>query len=119
MGRPRVYDDPEELEKQCDLFFEGEPKPTVTGLALFLGFASKQSLYDYQENEKFSYPIKKALTMIEQAHEKNLFGTTVAGSIFALKNMGWKDKTESDVNVNAGVQVIMRNANETKGSPGN
>ena len=101
MGRPRVYDDPEELEKQADLYFEQEQgKPTVNGLALFLGFASKQSLYDYQENEKFSYPIKRALTMIEAAHEKNLYGTTVTGSIFALKNMGWKDKTEADINQN-------------------
>lgn len=105
MGRPRIYDDPDELEKQCDLFFEGETKPTVTGLALFLGFASKQSLYDYQENEQFSYPIKKALTKIEQAHEKNLFGTTVTGSIFALKNMGWKDKVEQDLNVHGGLNV--------------
>lgn len=119
MGRPRIYDDPDELQEECDLFFESESKPTVNGLALFLGFASKQSLYDYQGNEKFSYPIKRALTMIEAAHEKNLYGTTVTGSIFALKNMGWKDKTEVDNRYPEGVQVIMRNANEAKGSSGN
>lgn len=96
MARPRIYDDPEELDLECEQYFITlDPyKPTVNGLALFLGFASKQSLYDYQEKEEFSYPIKKALTKIESAHETNLYSNAVAGSIFALKNMGWKDKTE-------------------------
>lgn len=58
--------------------------------------------------------------MIEMYHEEGLSENNVTGRIFALKNMGWKDKTETDMNVTAGVQVIMKNANyETKGSPGN
>ncbi len=98
-GRPRIYQEPDELEQECDNFFaeckESKERPTVTGLALYLGFASKQSLYDYEKEEKFSYPIKKSLTKIENALEKKLDGQTVTGIIFALKNMGWKDKTET------------------------
>lgn len=103
-GRPRKYDDPIELESECNKYFdkciEDKKRPTVTGLALSLGFASKQSLYDYEKDETFSYPIKRALTMIENALEEKLENNSVAGVIFALKNMGWKDKTEVDNNTN-------------------
>jgi hypothetical protein len=68
----------------------------VTGLALFLGFESKQSLYDYRDKEggQFTYPIKRALTKIEYELEKRLENNSVAGVIFGLKNMGWSDKTD-------------------------
>ncbi|MEE9193046.1 MAG: terminase small subunit [Thermodesulfobacteriota bacterium] len=71
--------------------------PTVTGLALFLGFSSRQSIYDYIGKEEYSYILKRAVTVIENHHEKRMDGVNVAGSIFVLKNMGWKDKTEVDV----------------------
>lgn len=100
-GRPRIYDDPEELEKACDAFFiecvGKKVRPTVTGLALWLGFADKSSVYEYRDRAEFSYPIKKALTMIENALEERLDGKNVAGIIFALKNMGWKDKMEQEI----------------------
>jgi hypothetical protein len=98
MARPRVYDNVEELSQECDKYFataaQAGERPTVTGLALYLGFASKQSLYDYEKEELFSYPIKRALLKIENALEKKLDQQAVTGVIFALKNMGWKDKTE-------------------------
>jgi hypothetical protein len=103
-GRPRIYDNPDELEAQCDSYFvkcdTDKVRPTVTGLALFLGFASKQSLYDYDKEEQFSYPIKKSLTRIENALEQKLENNSVAGVIFALKNMGWKDASQVDQNMN-------------------
>lgn len=102
-GRPRIYDTEEELEQECDSYFEKctstKERPTVTGLALHLGFASKQSLYDYEKNDKFSYPIKKSMLRIENALEKKLDGQAVVGVIFALKNMGWKDKSEIDATI--------------------
>ena len=69
--------------------------PTVTGLALHLGFADKTTLYEYRDRDGFSYLIKRALTIIEQYHEEAMDGNNVAGRIFVLKNMGWKDKTET------------------------
>jgi hypothetical protein len=30
-------------------------------------------------------------------YEEQLSGTAPTGSIFALKNMGWKDKTETEI----------------------
>ena len=101
MGRPRIYNDPEVLQTACDEFFikctQEAKRPTVTGLALWLGFADKTTLYEYRDRDEFSYPIKRALTMIENELEAKLDGNNVAGVIFALKNMGWKDKTEQEI----------------------
>lgn len=72
---------------------------TITGVALALGFESRQSFYDYEENPAFSYIIKQARLRVENGYELSLRSVNVAGSIFALKNMGWKDKTEVDQNV--------------------
>ena len=101
MARPRIYNDENELQEEILKYFEQcknelSERPTVTGLALFLGFASKQSLYDYEKNDKFSYPIKRALTMIECELEKRLENQSVSGIIFALKNMGWTDKVQTE-----------------------
>ena len=96
MGRPRIYDDPNELESEIEKYFEDQKKPTISGLALYLGFADKSSLYDYKDRPEFFHPIKKALSMIERFHEERLSENSVAGSIFALKNMGWKDKVETE-----------------------
>ena len=36
----------------------------------------------------------------EKFAEEQLYGSRPVGAIFALKNRGWKDKTEIDVNSN-------------------
>lgn len=127
-GRPRIYETEEALQEAVTGYFEyikGEkqsmvadgglvqeiwvrnPEPaTITGLALFLGFESRQSIYDYAKDGRFSYIVKSAQLRVECEYEKKLSGNTPTGSIFALKNMGWKDKTESDVNMTGGVQIV-------------
>ena len=71
-------------------------KPTITGLALALGFESRQSMYDYEKKEAFSYTIKRARLEIENSYEQDIRNPdlTPTGSIFALKNFGWSDKQE-------------------------
>lgn len=129
-GRPPIYDNPEDLiEKIIDYFehIKGEvdaeeefiltgegvkvtnytrhpEEPTITGLALHLGFACKTSLHDYRKKKEFSYPIKRAISIIEQSYEKGLREKNFGGSIFALKNMGWADKIEN-VNTNLNTEV--------------
>lgn len=97
-GRPPIWDNAEEFEKQVDAYFVAceiaKTNPTWTGLALNLGFESRQSLQDYKNKPEFSYSIKKALARIEENYEQGLFSRNPAGSIFALKNFGWKDKQE-------------------------
>jgi hypothetical protein len=95
-GRPAKYNNQEELQAAIDSYFSKHEKPTITGLALFLGFESRQSLYDYEKNSDYSFIVKRARTMVEASYEEDLRSNNVAGVIFALKNMGWKDRTEVD-----------------------
>lgn len=74
------------------------PEPaTVTGLVLFLGFAHRQSLEDYEKRVEFSDIIKRARTRVEHEYEKRLHGDKNTGAIFALKNMGWVDKQVAEL----------------------
>jgi hypothetical protein len=96
-GRPRLYDNAEALQTEVDAYFDNEVKaPTITGLALWLGFESRQSFYDYEKEGEFSYTIKKARLRIEERYEQRLHGNSPAGAIFALKNFGWTDRQEID-----------------------
>lgn len=75
--------------------------PTTAGLAYFLGFASRQSLYDQTKRkddpESLSYVIKRALLMIESHHEQSLLTSGApVGSIFWLKAHRWIDKPEPE-----------------------
>jgi len=90
-GRPPIWNDPEAFEIKVDEYFDTEKNPTWSGLALYMGFESRKSLHDYGQKDGFSYPIKKALLRIENMYESNLTKQNTAGSIFALKNFGWKD----------------------------
>jgi hypothetical protein len=67
-------------------------RPTWSGLALFMGFQSRQSMADYSKKQAFSYSVKRALTVIEGIYEEALFSDSASGAIFALKNFGWVDK---------------------------
>ncbi len=94
-GRPPKWTDPIAFDKEVEAYFVPENVPhTWTGLALHLGFSSRDSLNDYKKKDGFSDPIKKALLRIEKNYENGLFGKNPAGSIFALKNFGWRDKQE-------------------------
>jgi hypothetical protein len=96
-GRPRLYDNAEALQREVDAYFDNEVKsPTITGLALWLGFESRQSIYDYEKEGDFSYTIKRARLRIEERYEQRLHGNSPAGAIFALKNFGWTDRQEID-----------------------
>lgn len=97
-GRPPIYNSVEEMLPKLlqweESLVSGE-KATVTGLCLALEFDSKDTLYAYRDKEEFSYPIRKALLLVENSYEKYLRENNPTGSIFALKNMGWRDKVET------------------------
>lgn len=93
-GRPALFTDVNKLMESIDEYFENYSPITITGLALHLGFESRQSFYDYEKNEVFSYVIKRARLRVESMYEEKLLGNNCTGPIFALKNMGWTDKTE-------------------------
>jgi hypothetical protein len=113
-GRPAHYDTAEELAAASQDYFDWclntGIKSTVTGLALYLGFCSRSTFDDYEKRtEEFSYVIRRSKLAVENSYE--LSGTPF--DIFALKNMGWKDKTEIE---NSGNMSLTWN--ETKNYPG-
>lgn len=123
-GRPPKYKNANDLQKMIDKYFaEGVRKkqvvfgsgknavvieievPTITGLVQYCGFESRQSFYDLQKQEKFSYTIKKARLAIENIYEEALQQGNTVGAIFALKNFGWIDKQEIDMNTTGDITV--------------
>lgn len=113
-GRPPLFNSVAELQAKIDEYFDtmpdkrktvvGEkvidvPVCTISGLAYFLGFASRSCFYEYENNEVFKDTIKGAKLRIERMYEQNLSFNNPTGSIFALKNMGWIDKQETDHNI--------------------
>lgn len=92
-GRPAKYESAQDMQVAIDKYFDKTEKMTICGLALSLGFNSRQSLLNYEGySEEFMDTIKAAKSRIEQYYEEHLTQPGAAGSIFALKNFHWKDK---------------------------
>lgn len=116
MGRPRKYKSPEEMQVVIDQYFkdcEGSPligedgevirdkfgeivmsnarPPTVTGLALALGFTGRQALMDYQGRKAFADTVTRAKSRIEAYAEQRLFDRDgQRGAEFSLRyNFRW------------------------------
>ena len=123
MGRPWIYKTPEELEEKIEAYFTecegeivytrdgemlldkyGQPvvrgahPPTVTGLALALGFTSRQALLDYQAKKEFVDTVTRAKSRIEAYAEERLFDRDgQRGAEFSLKyNFRWVDEKKDD-----------------------
>lgn len=96
-GRPLIFETPESLEKAIAEYITDQEtikKPTLSGLAYHLGI-DRQTLYNYKERPEFFGIIKKATDYIESKYEERLiYSNKPVGVIFALKNMGWRDKQE-------------------------
>ena len=110
-GRPAIFETPEDLQGKIDTYIidcpdtqtcytsdgaEFEKKiPTISGMAYYLGFQDRQSMYDYEKkDDRFSCIVKRARLYMEKHYEQLTQGKSPTGAIFALKNMGWKDKSE-------------------------
>jgi len=95
-GRPRKISDSSEFDRLTDEYIErcreNSAPITWTGLALYLGFSSRQAIDEYASYEGFSDSVKRAKLLVENAYETRLYTSSPAGPIFALKNMGWSDK---------------------------
>ena len=135
VGCPPAYKTPEEMQAVIDKYFEdcegeyirdeegnietdkhGHPvktkaRPlTITGLALALGFTTRQALLNYEGKEEFVDTIKRAKAKVEQYAEERLFDKDgVNGAKFNLSNnfKGWSEKQQIDSNVNTtGTTVV-------------
>lgn len=96
------------LDKHGDPVIVGRKPLTITGLALALGFTSRQALLNYQAKEEFVDTITRAKAMVEQYAEERLFDKDGAnGAKFSLANNfdGWKEKQQIEADVNSEVTI--------------
>lgn len=97
-GKPLLDDDGHVLtdKKGLPIVVGAEP-PTVTGLALALGFSSRQSLLNYQGRKQFLDTITRAKSRCEAYAEGRLFDRDGSrGAEFSLKyNFHWEDQQGS------------------------
>lgn len=132
-GAPRKYKSVKAMQAAIDAYFEdcaghpyldayGEPirdkygipiivdahPPTVTGLALALGFTGRQALMDYQARPEFTDTVTRAKAKCEEYAERRLYDKDGAnGAKFSLGcNFGWKDGGESKLSVDT-VKVVI------------
>ena len=133
VGRPPMYKTAKEIQKKIDAYFEeckGKPlldddgvqmrdkygipifvdvRPlTITGLALALGFTSRQALLNYQAKEEFVDTIMRAKAKVECYAEERLYDKDGAnGAKFSLANNfdGWKEKKEIEADVSSSVTI--------------
>lgn len=135
-GRPPKYKSKKELQEKIEAYFaecegktvkyeNGEPvldkygqpvfvnkrPPTITGLALALGFTSRQALLNYEAKDEFVDTILRAKARVEQYTEERLFDKEGAnGAKFSLTNNfeGWKDKKEVDATVSKKLEDLLK-----------
>ena len=97
-GRPPTWTNKEVVQKIIEEYFKHEKQPTMSGLAAALDM-SRQNLYNYAIKDEFFDTIKKARERIEEIYENLLiYSERPTGVIFALKNTGWKDRTDMTTN---------------------
>lgn len=127
-GRPALFKTPEALQTKISEFFarveteqESDPNrtPGVAELAYYLGFESRQSLYDYEKRgNEYSYIIKRARLYIEKEYEKKLSSekSNPTKWIYTLNAMGYpKDKTDSRSTRIGGNVIIITTDEKPKG----
>ena len=132
VGRPPMYNTADEMQVKIDEYFDeckGKPlviegevmrdkygipviidsrPPTITGLALALGFNSRQALLNYQAKEEFNDTIMRAKARVECYAEERLFDKDGAnGAKFSLANNfdGWKEKQQIEADVNNSITI--------------
>lgn len=92
---PQRFD---ELVDEYVAYCEQEARPvTISGLTLFMGFATRQSFYDYGKAPEYERSVARARLIVADQYELRLHGQSPTGAIFALKNMGWSDQQRIDL----------------------
>lgn len=108
------------LDKWGEPVYLNRRPPTVTGLALAMGFSGRQQLLDYQSKREFADTITRAKARVEQYAEERLFDRDgQRGAEFSLRcNFRWKtDEDQSRENALSGGGVVLLPAVMQKPEP--
>lgn len=132
-GKIPRYKTPEEIQEKVDAYFEeckgtllkdhngdpiltrwGDPvfldkrPPTITGLALALGFKTRGGLLSYQAKKEFADVILTAKSRVELYNEEMLYSRDGSkGAMFNLSRnfRGWKEEKQEE-NKGPAVNII-------------
>lgn len=117
-GRPLKFSTPEELRErgmeyinECKI---NNSKILITGLALALE-CDRDTLLNYEARDEFFGTVRELKLYCENYAESMLFEGSASGAIFALKNHGWRDKTEVDSTINQNTTVSIEGSEALKG----
>jgi hypothetical protein len=69
--------------------------PTLTGLAIHLGFTSKEDFEYYEIMGRYAWIAKQARFKIMAYYEGRLLMPAPTGAIFALKSLGWHERPKA------------------------
>ena len=121
-GRKPKYTSKEQIEDLIEVYFsecsKNQRPPTITGLALALGFTSRQALLNYQAKKEFFDTITRAKARVEQYAEERLFDKEgQKGAQFSLRYnfSGWKDE-QDNIPDDVPVQIVIRPRGKSNGS---
>lgn len=125
IGRPPIFQTPEELQTAIEAYFNEcrnnktkvltkdgkvvdlpDPKiPTIAGCAYAVGM-DRHTFYDYENKDEFSHTIKRARNYIIAQWESKCINTNAnaGGIIFIAKNYGYTDKQEFEHS--GGVKIL-------------
>lgn len=134
-GRPPYYNSVEEMQEKIDAYFkecdgkvlldeDGNPirnkygkvirddrKPyTITGLALALGFTTRQALLNYEGKEEFVDTVRRAKARVERYAEERLYDKDGSnGAKFSLANnfKGWSEKQQIEGSINTKQEITV------------
>jgi hypothetical protein len=134
-GRGRIVEDPQQMQYLIDKYFEsrkpglqydnegkvvvdgkGNPvlkmnPPSITGLALWLGYACKDSIADgIKRNDGFSAILKEAKTRCENFLEEGIISDEVSvnGATRLIQFYGgWAEKKEIEAKVSTGEKRLI------------
>lgn len=97
-------------------FYVGKRPPTMTGLAMALGFSSRQSISNYRKKPAFESVLTVARTRVEMYAEQRLYDRDgVNGAKFNLiQNFGWSaEKAQRKNEAGRIVRIIDKSAGTT------
>lgn len=117
-GTPLMIDGNVATDKYGRPIILDEKPPTVTGLALSLGFTGRQALIDYQGRPEFADTVTRAKSRCEEYAESRLYDKDGAnGAKFSLGcNFGWR-ATEEKTETAAGGIVLLPAVMDTPKPP--
>lgn len=120
-GKPLLDGDGQPVfDKRGNPILVGAHPPTVTGLALALGFTSRQALLNYQAKPEFFDAITRAKMVVEEYAERRLFDQQGCnGAKFSLSNnfKGWTEKqvVEADMKNQVTIHIDLVDDEEEDG----